>query len=272
MLDILLQIKRVIKKMRALDYLILGCVIIVIGAFLFLRLSRKTEWINVLVRVQPDQLWYEANPAPWYTQSVSLNQKAYNAFGQKVAVVNRVQSFETSDGRNEILTELTLKTSYDTFRRQYEYNYQPVLVGKPLEIPFSNFSLTGMVIGINTHLTFVEKNIEARIFAIHPWKITELAKGLKAKDTAGNIIAEIGDLTIQNAQVYEFTDTYGRQVITPAEDVTRKDVTMKLKIKAIQYNDALYTIDGAPLKIGSHFNLQFPQTSLSSIEISAIYD
>jgi hypothetical protein len=264
--------KRVIKKMRVLDYVIIGCVIVVIGLFLFLRISRKTQWITVLVKIQSDQLWWESNPAPWYAQSVLPNQEAYNSFGQKVAVVDHVQSFETTDGRVEVLTELKLKTSYDSFRHQYEYNYQPVLVGTPLEIPFSNFSLTGMVIGINTHLTFVEKNIEARILAIHPWKITELAKGLQAKDTAGNVIAEIQDINIQNAQVYEFNDINGRQIITQTEDPTRKDVILKLKIKVIQYNGDFYSIDGALLKIGAQFNLQFPSTILSYLEISAIYD
>jgi hypothetical protein len=265
-------IKRLIKKMRVLDYLMVGGIIIIIGSFLFLRLSRKTQWTSVLVRVQPDQLWWEANPAPWYTQAISMDQEAYNSFGQKVAVINHVQSFETNDGRNEILTEVKLKTSYDSFRHQYEYNYQPVLIGKPLEIPFAKFSLSGMVIGINTQLTFVEKNIEARILAIHPWKITELAQGLQAKDMSGNVVAEIQDINIQNAQVYQFDDVYGRQIITRAEDATRRDVIMKLKIKTILYNGTPYSLDGAPIKIGSHFNLQFPLTMLSFLEISAIYD
>lgn len=270
--NILLQVKRAMKKMRPLDYLIFGGIVVIIGSFLFLRISRKTEWITVLVRVQPDQLWGEANPAPWYTQSVSPNQEAYNSFGQKVAVINHVQSFETGDGRNEILTEVKIKTSYDSFRHQYEYNYQPVLVGKPLEISFSKFSLIGMVMGINTPLTYVDKNIEVRILAIHPWKIAALEKGLQAKDAQGNVIAEIQDMNMQNAQVYQLTDAYGRQFVIQSEDPTRKDLVMKLKIKAIKYNDTLYSLYGAPIKIGSQLNIQFPSTSLNYLEISAIYE
>ncbi len=270
--NIKLQMKRMIKRMRALDYLIAGCIVIIIGSFLFLRLSRRTQWITVLVRVQPDQLWWEANPSPWYTQSLSPNQESYNSFGQKEAVLNHVQSFETNDGRNEVITEVKLKTSYDIFRHQYEYNYQPVLIGKPIEITFSKFSLIGMVIDINHQLTYVDKNIEARILAIHPWKISGLAKGLQAKDESGTVIAEIEDMNIQNAQTYQLDDIYGRQFVIQSEDPTRRDVIMKLKIKAIKYNKAFYTVYGTPIKIGSQLNIEFPSTSLSFLEISAIYD
>ena len=270
--NIVLQIKRLVKKMRVLDYLIAGFVVLIIGVFLFLRLSRKTEWINVLVRVQPDQLWWEANPAPWYTQSLVPNQKAYNSFGQQVAVINHVQSFETGDGRNEVLTEVKLKTSYNSFSHQYEYNYQPVLIGSSLGITFTKFSLSGMVMGINTHLTYVYKNIEVRILAIHPWKISDLAKGLQAKDAAGNVIAEIQDINIQNAQVYQLDDAYGRPFVIQSEDPTRKDVIMKLKIKTIKYNNVFYYIDGTPIKIGNQLSIQFPSTSMGYLDISAIYN
>jgi hypothetical protein len=270
--SLLLRVKRFARKMRTVDYIILGCVVVIIGSFLLLRLSRKTQWISVVVKIQSDQLWWNSTASPWYAQALSEGQEAFNAFGQKTATISRVQSFETPEGRMEMLTEIQIKASYDVLRRQYEYNYQPLLIGKSLEIPFTTFSFTGMVVGINSHITYVDKTIEARLLAIHVWKITGLAKGLQAKDSAGNIIAEILDINIQNAHVYEITDTYGRRFVVHAEDATRKDVTMKLKIKAIQYNGALYSVYGSPIKIGSPISIQFPRTSLGFVEISAVYD
>ena len=272
MRGLLFHAKRTLKKMRVLDYVVLGGVVVVLCSFLFIRLSRKTQWVSVLVNVQPDQLWWDSNPAPWYAQAITVGQESYDAFGQKTATITNVQSFETSDGRSELVAELNVKASYDVFRRQYEYNYSPLLIGKPIDVSFGTFSFTGMVVGINDRVARIEKVIEARLLAIHDWKISELAKGLQAKDAAGNIVAEILDMHVQNAQVFQLIDTYGRQFVIRSEDSTRKDVIMKIKITAVEYNGALYSVYGTPMKIGSLLSIQFPKTSLDHIEISAVYD
>jgi len=265
-------IKSGVKKLHTLDYVILACIVFLLGLVLFFRMLRRNEWVTVLVRIQQDQIWWESNPPPWYTQSLSGKQEAYNSFGRKTASINKVQSFETAEGRNETLTEIYLKVLYDPLRHQYQYNYQPVLIGKSIEIPFPQFSLIGVVLGINTQITYVNKNIEVRLLAIPPWRITDLVKGLRAVDAEGNVVAEITDINIQNAQSYRFTDLYGRQNVVQSEDPTRKDVTMKVKMRSVKYNSSFYSVYGSPIKIGASLNLQFPSTSVNFAEISAIYD
>jgi hypothetical protein len=268
----LLKIIAFKKKLRFQDYVIFLGILLLIGVFLFMRLSRKTQWVHVLVKIQPDQLWWEAHPAPWYTQSLKKNADSYNSFGQKIGTIEKITSFETPDGRNEVIATINLKTTFNPQRHQYEYNYQPILIGKPIEISFGTFSLIGMVTGVNTEMTYIDRHIEARLTAIHSWKIAELTKGLKAIDSEGNILAKISDLTIQNAQTYQITDAQGRQIIIPSEDPTRKDVVMKLVIKTIKYGDSYYTVSGSPVKIGAMFDIEFPSTIISNAEISAIED
>jgi hypothetical protein len=272
MTEILFAIKSTIKKLRFVDYIIIVCICLFIGVFLFLRMSRHTEWVSVLVRVQGNnETWWSANSPPWFTKAATSNQISYDTFGQKTAILENIQSFDAG-GLNEMYAELKLKVTTDPQRHQYIYNYQPLLVGKLADVSFGNLYLSGVVVGINTKLEYVNKHVEARIYAIHPWKIAELTKGLQAKDLSGNIVAEIEDISVQNNQIYRFNDEYGRQMIVPSEDPTRKDVIMKLKLKTIKYNNALYSIYGAPIKIGSPINIEFPNTSINYLEISAVYD
>jgi hypothetical protein len=259
------------KKLYISDYLILGLIFVSIITLLYLRFTRRSEWIDVLVRVQPDQSWWGQYPPPWLTQALSENLSAYNSFGQKIATIKNLQTIDAG-GSNEILVNLELKTSYNTRQRQYIYNYQPVLIGKILEIPFNQINLTGIIIGINTHISYAVKHIETRVYSIYPWKIAQLTKGLQTKDSKGNVIYEIEDIQIQNSQSYEMFDSAGRRYVTQSEDPTRKDVVLKLKVMAFEFNHKFYTNNGTPIRIGNSISLEFPSTTIGYLEISAIYD
>lgn len=260
------------SKLHFLDYVVIIFVIISISALLYARFTKKTEWVKVSIRLQPDYLWSDATPKPWYASAFLLHEKAYNSFGQKVAEVSDIHTIETQNGKIDIVVDVSLKSSVDTRRKQYIYNYQPVLIGKPIELLFQHASLNGVVVSINSPIQYVDKIIEIQLLAEFPWKVPLLAKGLQAKDYAGKVTAEILDIKSQDALSYELYDMQKRRIFSPTLDPNRKDVTIKLKIKALKYKNLLYSIAGSPLKVGANFQIQFPNISLDIAIISSIFN
>lgn len=268
----LLSIIRKKSPLHTVDYFMAILMAIVIGVFVYFRISRQSEWITVAIAVQPGTGWRTNELEPWYASAFKLNDAAFNSFGQKIAEITDVKTFETPQGKVDTIVVVSLKSSSEANRKQYTYNYQPVLVGKPIEILFRRVALNGVVVDINTPYTYIDKTIEIRLLSEFPWKIDVLTTGLTAKDYYGRTTAEILNVLSENAKSYQLTEKSGRQVIILSEDPYRRDVIMTLKIKAMRYNNVLYSSTGSPIKVGSDFQIQFPNVAINWATISRVYD
>lgn len=269
MIKKLFTIIRKKNSLHTFDYLVMVALAAVIGVLLYVRLTRKTEWVNVVVRIQPDSVWWAADPEPWHTSSFNLHDAAYNSFGQKTAEITDIITIETTKGKVDTLIELRLKASVGK-NKQYVYNYQPLLIGKPIEIPFQTTAVSGIVLHTNTPLTMVDKQIEIRLLAEFPWTTERLTAGLKAYDSRGRVIGEILRAESHNALSYEFTEKNGRRFFFPSEDPNRKDATIVLRVKAVKYNGLYYSLSGSPLKVGNEFQMQFPDVAINWSIISNV--
>jgi hypothetical protein len=262
------RIIRKFPKLHLLDYIVFAILIIVASLFLVLRVTRKTVWIPVEIQVGSQDALWNTSPQQWYASSLKQGDLSFNSFGEKVAEVQSVQNIDYGEKR-AINVSVNLKTTYDSKAKLYTFNFQPLVVGGAFKATFGTQEVSGVITFIGDKKPYQEKIIEARLLYVYPWVASALEKGLQAKDLSGTVVAEIQDLTVQNAQRYEFRDLQGRTMVVPGVDPEMKDIIMRLKIFTKEYNRAHY-FTGQQIKIGNSLNLEFPNITAKRMEISAI--
>jgi hypothetical protein len=262
------------RKFFVVDILVVLAFVLGVIFFLYLRSLRSTAWMPVTVIISSDQWFYPSGPPPeWYGRSLSIGQSSINTFGNKTAEIIGIQNYDLGGGSRKIIIDVNLLTAYDKRTQTYSFNYQPLQIGKPIDLTFGTNNVTGLVSYIGKNgIPKEEKTIEVKMFAVHPWTAVSYSKGLKSTDYQGNTVAEILDVSSVDAQNYEFIDTYGRRYVVPGTDSTRKDVTVKLKILTTKIKNVNYFIDGSEIKIGAELWISFPNTVIRSSNISAILD
>ena len=202
---------------------------------------------------------------------MSIGQKSYNTFGQKIAEITDLHIYDIGASRRLSFIDVTLMASFDKRRQIYLYNFQPLQIGKPLDLTFGESNVRGLVTHIGSdELTYTDKEIEVQLFAVYPFEADSYKKGLQVKDSQGRVMAEIESAEVKIAQSYEFFDEAKRRFVVKGVDPTRRDVTLRLKIKTIPQNGSYYYIDGAAVKVGGEIWFQFPQTIAKKAIVSKI--
>lgn len=273
MFFITLIIQKVKKwRLNALDIIIITAILVVVGIFLWLRISKKTEWINVRLVVANDEWWWEGQPPQWwYVDSLQSGQVAYSSFGEKVAEIVNVDIFDIGAYRRRAFIDITLKGAFDSQRKLYLYNFQPLQIGKPLDLTFGKNNVRGIITYIDDiSITYSQRQIEVRVLKVRPWVAESLTKGLEMKDSQGRVLAKIDEVKTENAIYYEFSDIRGQriQVIDPEF----RDVTAKVTIKTFTSGVTDYFVDRGAIKVGEKIWFQFPQAVIREAEITKIFE
>lgn len=265
-------IRKIRNHLNAFDILVIVGFLLILGTLLFFRLSRKTEFVSVRLKLANDEWWWQGNPPDyWLVQNLIIGQKSYNTFGKKIAEISDIHLYDVGASRRLSFVDVTLAASFDKRRQIYLYNFQPLQIGKPLDLTFGESNVRGLVTYIGSdNLGYKDKEIEVKLFAIHPFEANSYKIGLQVKDSLGRVLAQIESVEVSNAKTYEFLDQARRRFVIKGVDPDRRDVTLRLKIKTILQNEAYYYIDGAAVKVGEEIWFQFPQTVAKKALISKI--
>ena len=266
--------KRFWKKFNAFDLVVAAVILLVLGSFLWLRVSRKTEWISLRLVVANDEWWYEgAAPQWWYVDELAVGQTAKNTFGGTVAEIIDVQSFDVGAYRRRAFVDLQVKGYYDAKRGVYLYNYQPLQIGKPLDLTFGKNNLRGLVTYIeNTPENFEEKVIEVSLPAVRSWVAQSYREGLEMQDSRGRTLAKILSVSIN--------PTSAREIVEILPDTAEKtfgpeqfyDLRLVLSIQTFASAGVNYFVDRAAIKVGEYIWFQFPETAVKQAEIVRIIE
>lgn len=261
------------KKFNLFDGLVILVLLVVAGSFLWLRLSRKTEWVNVRVVVSNDEWWWEgAPPQWWYADGLSVGQSAYDSFGKKIVEITNIQNFDIGGYRRRVFIDVKLRGAYDTKRQVYLYNFQPVQVGKPLDLTVGKNNVRGVVTYIeNAPQAYQEKKIEVKIFGVRPWVASSYTQGLTMKDSLNRPLVSIEDVVVEPSVATLIVETTGGVEKRYAPSLFR-DVTLRVRIKVFQSNGVDYFVDRAAIKVGEHIWFQFPQAAIRDAEITKIFE
>lgn len=244
----------------------------VFGSFLWLRVSRKTEWIPLRIVVANDEWWYEgAAPQWWYVDGLTTGQTAKNTFGETVAEITNIQSFDIGNYRRRAFIDLKVKGYFDNKRGVYIYNYQPLQIGKPLDLTFGKNNLRGIVTYIeNVPQNFTEKTIEVYIPAVHLWVANSYQKGMKMQDSQGRVLAEIVSANVSPTTAKEVTDVSSNFLEAKFDPSQFYDLKLVLNIQTFESEGINYFVDRSAIKIGERIWFQFPNTVIRQAEITKI--
>ena len=261
------------RRLNLFDYLILFLLLVGLIIFGVLRFFRQEEVVVVRIKLTSQEWWW--NPQPpnyWYIGELAVGDIAYNTFGKRVAEVVDIRSFDVGPNRRVGYVELKLKATYDKQRGIYRFNYQPLQIGKPIELTIGKNNILGLVTHIGDKvLKWEETEVDLELYAAYPYVVEALTPGLKAFDSQGRVVAEVISVESRPASAYEFFDTRLRRFMLPGVDPNRRDVSLRLRLTTVRYSGATYFVDDTSIKVGNEIWIQFPDVVVEKGEISKVY-
>lgn len=266
------NIGKFIRRLHFFDWLIILIGICIVGFFLYSRLSKKTEWISIKLMVAHDEWWWTSSPPQyWYTDSLEPGMSTYNSFGEKVAEITDVQSFDNGGYGRRAFVDIKVKGFFDKKRQLYLFNFQPLQIGKKFEQTFGKNNLSGIVTYIEQDgLPSHDRIIEVKLYGIRDWHAEEYKTGLEMKDSQGRVLAKVINVQSELASWYEFSDIRGRKILIT--DPTSRNLTIRLQIKTFESGGNEHFVDRAVIKIGEEIWFQFPTVAIRSGIISKIIE
>lgn len=264
------QMRHFIKKLNIFDYLLILALVVIVTIFLILRYSKQEQWVSVRLKVKNTDLWWEAEPVSyWYFKNLREGDIAYNSFGQAIAKLKKLQVFDSWADRNKAFVELELKTTYDSNKKIYLFNYQPLQIGDSLELIFGKQNLQGIITHINDEeIQYQDIVVWLEMRRLEPYIADSYKPDKQITDQDGNVLAEIMEAQQKPFSFYQYSDIRGKMI--KVFDPDYLDVQLKILLKATKYRDAWFFIDGSALKIGENIWLFFDDTLIKDAKITRL--
>lgn len=246
-----------------LDLVVIGAIVAGVFMLLQMRSQRQTQWVMVQIKVSQEEWWWQANgPEYWYGQNLIAGTEGHNSFGETVAELVKIESSDAGLARNRVIIWTKLRVNYDEEKNEYIFGFQPLQVGKGIELSFGPQQIKGLVVGIGQEIPApVERLVEIKVFQLDPKAAESLKKGLENKNSAGETVLKIEALEISQTVRSEFSDIRGRMV--QVDDPNFVQIWANIRMRVTEDGERYITSDGQPLKIGGEIALQFPQTVLT---------
>ena len=245
-------------------------VLLAAGVVIFLTTKsiNKDKWITIEFKVfssAPYYSDYDGLVTPyWIADKIQTGDVQYDNLGQKNFQVLSVKSwgFQAKD----VWVTASVKAQYKPSQKTYTYQYQPLEIGRPIEITINGTNVRGTITAIqgfsDTRKTY-DVTVKARVMdsyspysattrGVDPWIADALEKGQVMKDTTGKIIAEILDKEVKPAEKTVITSD-GRVLLS--EDPLKKDVYLTVRLHVTKNNDTYLFLENVPVKIGFSFPL-----------------
>jgi|GEM_PF-1798556 len=265
------QLKQQIK-LHWLDLVVVGLIIAAGGFLLWQRSKITSEWITVQIKVAPDEWWWPSvGPESWYSQELKTGDWGFNSFGEKVIQIQNVQAIDIGSGRDQIIVWAKIKVGYNSKRDQYIFGFQPIQIGKSLELDFSRQRVKGLVVALEKKdFDYIEKTVKLRVAALDPIVAASFFIGQDSKTLAGEPMATITDLKILPSIESQFSDIRQRIVLVSNPQFVTLELTVKLKLRRV--GEQFQYIDGQPVKLGQSLPIQFPQVTLPDARVIEFLD
>lgn len=264
------SVQPLIKKLHFFDWLVLAGIAVIIVFFFYLRAARKTEIVSVRVLFTRDDWGTQTSNTPfWMAHELNPGDKAYNSLGSVVATLKTVEIVDTGGPYRNAQVVVDLEVQYDEKNHTYSYNYQPLQIGKTLNLAFEKGAVRGVVIQIaDEEISYTYQTVELWIRGVLPEVAREFFVGLQATDSSGEVVAEVENVRILPNEYYQFSQSLNRSVL--ANNPSLRDVKFWVTLKSFQNGPTFYYVNNAALKIGNEIWIEFPRVSSGPAVITAV--
>ncbi len=255
------------------DIGVLLVILLIIAAFFWIRASREDLWIDVKLVVSNDDWWWEGSPPQWwFAEGLKVGDKAKNTFGKEIGEITDIINFDVGEYRRRIFVDLKLKGSFDKRRGVYLFSYQPIQVGKPLDLNFGKYNLRGIVTYVEIadfENFYKDKVIEVEVSSIPSWLVDSYREGLEMKDSRGRVLAKVLSVSKKPSKAIEVVEIVSQKEIKYPGNLFY-DAYLKMQIKTFESNGVDYFVDRAAIKVGNIICFQFRDTLVANAKIIKI--
>lgn len=268
---------RIFGKVNIIDFLIVLLIVLLVavGGQLFLR---KEEWITVGVYGGPGNWWWVTPPPPyWLTQAINVGDKEYGSWGKAIAEILEIRVYPSAGQNREIISasdmDFSLKVRLQVRRDKtgrIQFKRNPVQIGMPITLSTGKVMITGNVTWIEgqEEPEITEKIIEVKGYRRFPWEGEAIKIGDKMTD-GNEVIAEVLDKGAELAEMVVTTDV-GNVLLR--REPTRRDITVKFKIKGVEKNGEFIFREEQIVKPGKRIFIQTPSYDFSEFYyVSKVY-
>lgn len=267
-------LKLTFTRLMPLDWIIIT---ISAGVIVFLVASSisREQWITIEFKVIPSPTYFPHNgdgDAPyWLADRIRPGDYQYDNVGKENLKILSIKKWGYQS--KEIWVTASVKAKYKPKQKKYTYLYQPLEIGRTIDITINGSSIHGVVSGIegftDTRPTYTV-TVKTRLVdstspyslytrGVEPWIANAITNKLVMYDAAGKPIAKILDSSIEPAQrVVPMAD--GSVAI--AEDPIKKDVYMTIQLTVTKLDMNFMFLEDKPVLIGWSIPIFFDQIVL----------
>ncbi|MBL7159446.1 hypothetical protein ISS85_03150 [Candidatus Microgenomates bacterium] len=254
------KIGRLRKKIGAFEILI-GFLILMGLGWVMVKTKSKENWARTEVRVVSTSTgWTYAGQAPpyWVSESFKVQDKEFDSSGKLIAEVLKIKKLEFGGESKDVYLTFNLKVSKNRKTSKLEFKNKPLEIGGPIELHLSNTYVYGLVTfveGLKDERKEKEFVVKAIWMNTFPCQAEAIPVGGKMENGPGEVIAEILDKKIELAEIVVTTD---RGEVLARKNPTRRDVTLKIKIKVKEQGGVWYFYEHKKVKVGEGISLYLP--------------
>ena len=264
------------KQLALFDKILILLAVFVIVFFGYI-FSRKSEYLEVVIKVNEEntryELWrQETGTMTWFTELFYEGMSETDGLGRVMAEVLEMRSYDTEPGRKALYLTTRINAVYSKSSGQYTFKGRPLLIGSTIKLNLDNLLVEGLitqVAGVDDPRLMETIIVEAQVRDETPvfpetsgtkvYVADALDIGEEIKDSQGNIILKILDKKVENAKRL-VTTSDGRVIVQ--SNPLRKDVYLTLEITAYKIGGRYYIFDDIPILIGEIIPINTPTISV----------
>lgn len=270
------ELLKKIKKLSSLDILSLFAIFFVTASTYFF-LSRKTEYLNVTLRLfnndAPEQRLDSNQTKSWYIEQIQVGKTQNGAFGDKLAEIIDVYSYPNGYVYNDVYVTLRLKTAKNKITKQYIYEGNPLLIHDTKSFKIQDLLLSGEIISIGNkpietkkaHLIFELEQYndfsnasQAYIKGVDNYLANMVEEGLSIKDSKDMELVRITNVEKKPGEILLATTNGVQQII----DKNRTQVTFEADVLVEKINDHFFYRKEESIIVNQRIYLTFDKLTL----------
>jgi hypothetical protein len=270
-----MKLKKLFKNKVSYFDIFFGIIFLVIIAGVFLFFYRKSEYVDIRVRItDQDVLYANNNPKTWYANRFNKGDKEMDELGRVITEITNTETFNITGENKVVYLDMKIKAVYDRRTKLYSAKGSTLVFGNTIKINLTNVSFIGLITESPSTVNQKDYSEETRRISVimrgalsldsgypitEPEVLLRIKKGDTITDSNGKILAKVVNVVIRPAQRITQTDS-GNLLLR--EDPYFKDATVTLDVLVKKYKGDEFIFDSVPLKFGVIVPLNFPYLSI----------
>ncbi len=253
-------------------------VIIFVGfVSVFKLFFTKPSYVYTKVKVGQGLWWASTQrPSIWFVNAIKEHETQKDLLGQPSSQILEVRYYPYyASSQFDIYVTLKLKVTGNKKTGEYSFNRSTIGVGSPIDLEFPTTQFSGTITDLNER-PFVEQYVTKTVTLTkqyaYPWEFDQIKIGdsyFDGKDTVFTVL----DKTVSDTNQYLPTETssnFPYTVINPSQTLTRKYITIKVRVKLRKVDNQLVFGEEQIVTLGKNISIATPSFTYQDYQITDV--